>query len=162
MGAEAEIRCGVAGSSGGYRRWPVRLIGVFRPSSELRLPHPHARQPGLGLREGPAVVGLEDIGDGEHHVERLAVVAAALTGGALQGLAELEQLELLEPVALLKGREGVALLLLQERLMGRRGGAAGALPQASQAGQQRGQGEQEGSRSGPDRVPARDNNPHPR
>ena len=82
------------------------------------------------------MVGLEDVGDGEHHVERLAVVAAVLTGGALQGLAELEQLEFLEPVALLKGREGVALLLLLERLRGRRGDAAGALPEASQAGQQ--------------------------
>ena len=103
------------------------------------------------------MIGFEHIGDGDHHVERLAVVTAALAGGALQALTELEQLELLEPVALLKGGEGVPMLLVLQRLRGWPRGAAGALPETGQTGQQGGQREQEGSRSGPDRVPARDN-----
>ena len=103
------------------------------------------------------MIGFEHIGDGDHHVERLAVVTAALAGGALQALTELEQLELLEPVALLKGGEGVPMLLVLQRLRGWPRGAAGALPETGQTGQQGGQREQEGSRSGADRVPARDN-----
>ena len=49
---------------------------------------------GLGVLERPAVVGFENIGDGDHLVERLTAVAVALTGGALpvQAYARVESL----------------------------------------------------------------------
>ena len=53
----------------------------------------------------PAVIALEHIGDGDHHVERFGVVAAAAQGLAVQGLTELQQFELRQPVALLTGRQ---------------------------------------------------------
>ncbi|MFM8937306.1 MAG: hypothetical protein ACKOE9_10175, partial [Vulcanococcus sp.] len=67
------------------------------------------------------MVGLEDIGDGDHQVERLAVVAAALTGGTPESLTELEQLKLLQPGALLKRGKGMPLRLLLLLVKGLRG-----------------------------------------
>ena len=103
MGSDARNAAARAGSTGGYRR----RFG----ESELLLPEPHALEPGVGLLEAPAVITLEHIGDGEHQIERTAVVTTAGDGGALQGVGELEELELDQPVALLKGGEGVVLLV---------------------------------------------------
>lgn len=97
--------------------------GLIQPHSRLRrrseeselvfFPEPHAHQPRLGLLDGPAVIGLEDIRDADHEVKSAAVVGAKGEGRSLQGLTELEQVEFSQPVALLKGGNGV--LLLQER-----------------------------------------------
>ena len=57
----------------------------------------------------PTVISLQNVGNGEHQVESTAVVAAAGDSGALQGIGELEQIELRQPVALLKGSQGVIL-----------------------------------------------------
>jgi len=65
------------------------------------------------------VIGLEDIGDGEHQVERAFVVAAAADRAALQGIGELEEVELREPVTLLKGGKGVVLLIRKTAGTGR-------------------------------------------
>ena len=51
------------------------------------------------------MIALEHIGDGDHHVERFAVVAVAAQGLAVQGLPELQQFEFRQPVALLTGRQ---------------------------------------------------------
>jgi len=93
----------MAGSTGGYRR---RFA-----ESELLLPEPHAFEPGVGLLNASAVIGLEHIGDGDHQIERAAVVAAAGDCVALQGVGELEKLQFSEPVTLLKGSKGVVLLV---------------------------------------------------
>ena len=82
--------------------------------SKLLLLEPHALKPGIGLLKAPAVIALENIGDGEHQVKCTAVVAATCDGGALQGISELEEFELRQPVALLKGSEGVILLVRRE------------------------------------------------
>ena len=105
MGSDAKNAAAIAGSTGGYRR---RFV-----ESELLLPEPHALQPGIGLLKAPAVIGLENIGDGEHQIKGAAVVAAAGDSGALHGIGELEQIELCEPVTLLKGGKGMVLLIGQ-------------------------------------------------
>ena len=78
--------------------------------SELLLPEPHAHQPGLGLLDRPAVISFQDIRDADHQIKGPAVVGAAGEGIALQGLTKLEEIQLRQPVALLKGGEGVLLL----------------------------------------------------
>jgi len=107
MGSDARNAAARAGSTGGYRR----RFG----ESELLLPQPHALKPGIGLLKAPAVIALENVGDGEHQVERAFVVAAAGAGTALQGVGELEEVELREPVALFKGSKGVVLLEGRDR-----------------------------------------------
>jgi hypothetical protein len=88
--------------------------------SELFFPEPHALKPGIGLLKAPAVIALEHVGDGEHQVKGAPVVAAAGDGGPLQGIGELQELQLSEPVALLKSGQGVVLLVGREL-----GGGAG-------------------------------------
>ena len=105
MGSDARNAAAMAGSTGGYRR---RFV-----ESELLLPEPHALEPGIGLLNAPAVIGLEHIGDGNHQIKRAAVIAATADGTALQGIGELEEVELCEPVTLLKGGKGVVLLIGQ-------------------------------------------------
>jgi hypothetical protein len=105
MGSDAKNAAARAGSTGGYRR---RFA-----ESELLLPQPHALKPGVGLLQAPAVIGLEHIGDGDHQIKRAAVIAATADGTALQGVGELEKLQFSEPVALLKGSQGVVLLVGQ-------------------------------------------------
>ena len=56
------------------------------------------------------MIALEDVGDGEHEIEGAAVVAASGNGAALQGLAQLQEIQFRQPVALLKGGNGVVLL----------------------------------------------------
>ena len=60
------------------------------------------------------MIALENIGDGKHQIKGTAVVAAAGDGGALQGIGELQELELCQPVALLKGCKGVVLLVRRQ------------------------------------------------
>ena len=105
MGSDARNAAAMAGSTGGYRR--------CSEESELLLPKPHAFEPGIGLLKAPAVIALENIGDGEHQIKGTAVVAAAGDGGALQSIGELEELQFSQPVALLKGGESVVLLVGQ-------------------------------------------------
>ena len=111
MGSDARNAAVMAGSTGGYRR--------RSEESELLLPKPHALEPGVGLLKAPAVIALENIGDGEHQVERAPVVATAADGLALHGIGELEQIELREPVALLKCSQGVILLASQFPAIGK-------------------------------------------
>ena len=59
------------------------------------------------------MIGLEDIGDGEHQIERAFVVFTAADRAALQGIGELQEFELRKPVALFKGSKGVVLLVRQ-------------------------------------------------
>ncbi len=75
MGSDAKNAAATAGSAGGY---PRRSAG-----SELLLPEPHALEPGIGLLNAPAVIALENIGDGDHQVERAAVITAAADRAAL-------------------------------------------------------------------------------
>ena len=75
MGSDARNAAAMAGSTGGYRR----RFG----ESDLLLPEPHALQPGIGLLKAPAVIALENVGDGEHEIERAPVVATAGHGRAL-------------------------------------------------------------------------------
>ena len=49
------------------------------------------------------MVELEHIRDGDHQIEELCLKAAPLIGEGFEFLGELQQLELGEPVALLKG-----------------------------------------------------------
>ena len=49
------------------------------------------------------MVELEHIGNGDHQIEELSFKAAPLIGEGFEFLGELQQLELGEPVALLKG-----------------------------------------------------------
>ena len=56
------------------------------------------------------MIGFQHVGDGDHHIEGAAVVTAAGDGGALQSRAQLQEIQFLQPVALLKGRKGVVLL----------------------------------------------------
>ena len=79
--------------------------------SDLLLPEPHALKPGIGLLEAPAVISLEHVGDGEHQIKRAADIAAAADRAALQGVGELEEFQLRQPVALFKGSKGVVLLV---------------------------------------------------
>ncbi len=111
MGSDARNAAAMAGSTGGYRR---RFV-----ESELFLPEPHALEPGVGLLKAPAVIGLENIGDGEHQVERAFVISTAADGRALQGIGELQELEFSQPVALLKGSQGVILLASQFPAIGK-------------------------------------------
>ena len=109
-----------------------------QPTSELLLPEPHPHQPGLGLLDRPAVIGFQDVSDADHQVKSPAVVGAASEGIALQGLAELQEIELRQPVALLKGGEGM-LLLEGIGLRGNSGrswrASTGVLQQGSQDGE---------------------------
>ena len=75
---------------------------------ELLAPQPHPRQPGLRLLKTPAVIGLQHIGDRDHQVKGPGVIAIALECFQLKPLRELEQIELGQPIPLLKGRERVA------------------------------------------------------
>ena len=50
---------------------------------------------------------LEHVGDGDHYVERGAAIAACLAGLLPQGLAQVEQVEFLQPLPLLKGQQAV-------------------------------------------------------
>ena len=106
MASDAKNAAAMAGSTGGYRR---RFA-----ESELLLPQPHALEPGIGLLKAPAVIALEHIGDGKHQIERAAVVPTTADGGALQGIGELQEFELCQPVALLKSGQGVVMLLGRE------------------------------------------------
>ena len=49
------------------------------------------------------MVELEHIGDGDHQIEELGLKAAPLIGEGFELLGQLQQLELGEPVPLLKG-----------------------------------------------------------
>ena len=80
---------------------------------EFLFVEPHSLEPAIGLLKTPAVIGLEHIGDGDHQIKRAAVVAATGDGTALQGVGELQELQLSEPVTLLKGSQGVVLLVRQ-------------------------------------------------
>ncbi len=106
MGSDARNAAATAGSTGGYRRRSAE--------SELLLPEPHPLKPGIGLLKAPAVIALEHIGDGEHQIKGAAVVTATADGGSLQGIGELQELKLSEPVALLKSGQGVVLLVGRE------------------------------------------------
>jgi len=70
------------------------------------------------LLEAPAVIALEDVGDGEHQVERAFVISIAADGIALQRSGELKQFELRQPIALLKGGKGVVELKRAELVGG--------------------------------------------
>ena len=82
--------------------------------SKLLLLEPHALKPGIGLLEAPSVIALEDVGDGEHQVERAFVISTTADRAVLQGIGELQEFQLRQPVALLKGSEGVILLVRRE------------------------------------------------
>jgi hypothetical protein len=84
------------------------------------------------LLKAPAVIGFEDVGNGEHQIKGAAVVAAAGDGGALQGIGELQKLEFSQPVALLKGGKGVILLASQFPAIG--GTAARPLEKRTEEG----------------------------
>ncbi len=111
--------------------------------SDLLLPEPHALEPGVGLLKAPAVITLEYVGDGEHQVERAPVVATAAHGAALQGVGELEELQLRQPVALLKSGKGVVLLVGKDAEM--RGAGALALKQRTEEGSDALKEEKQGS-----------------
>ena len=111
--------------------------------SDLLLPEPHALEPGIGLLKAPAVIGFQNVGDGEHQIKGAAVVAAAGEGGALQGIGELQEIELRQPVALLQGSKGVVLLVGKDAEM--RGAAALALKQRTEEGRDALKEEKQGS-----------------
>ena len=114
----------MASSAAGYRRRSAE--------SELFLPKAHALQPGIGLLKAPAVIGFQNVGDAEQQIKGSAVVPAAGEGGALQGIGELQEIELREPVALLKSGKGVALLVGQSPEI--RGAAALPLKERTEEG----------------------------
>lgn len=68
-------------SEEGYRR---RLAGPGR-RSELFIPEAHAIEPGIGLLQVPAVIGFEDIGDGDHQIKEPALIKTLLRGRLAQG-----------------------------------------------------------------------------
>jgi hypothetical protein len=37
-----------------------------RAASDLLLPEPHPLKPGIGLLKAPAVIGFQNVGDGDH------------------------------------------------------------------------------------------------
>ena len=53
------------------------------------------------------MTSFQNVGNGEHETEGATVVAATHNGAPLQGIGELQELELSQPVALLKGGKGV-------------------------------------------------------
>jgi len=58
----------------------------------------------------PAVIAFEQVGDTDHHIKGGVVVAALGKGAAMQGFAQVEEIQFREPVALLKGSKGMELL----------------------------------------------------
>jgi len=105
MGSDSRNAVATAASRGGY----------WRRSAESKLlsPEPHALEPGVGLLKAPAVIGLENIGDRKHHIKGATVISTAADHAALQGIGELQEVELRKPVALFKGSKGVVLLIRQ-------------------------------------------------
>jgi len=49
------------------------------------------------------VIAYEQVGDADHHIKDDVVAATVVQGTALHGMAQLEQIQFREPVALLKG-----------------------------------------------------------
>ena len=106
MGSDARTAAARAGSTGGYRR----RFG----ESELLPPQPHALEPGIGLLKAPAVIALEHVGDGEHQIKGTAVVPAAVDGGPLKCIGQLQEFKFRQPVTLLKGGEGMVLVVRRQ------------------------------------------------
>ena len=78
------------------------------------------------------MIGFQNVGNADHQIKGPAVVGAASEGIALQGLTKLEEIQLRQPVALLKGGEGVLLLEGSGFRGDSRRAGAGALQQRSQ------------------------------
>jgi hypothetical protein len=55
------------------------------------------------------VIAFEQVGDTDHHIKGGVVVAALGKGAALQGIAQVEEIQFREPIALLKGSKGMEL-----------------------------------------------------
>ena len=56
------------------------------------------------------MIAFEQVGDTDHHIKGGVVVTALGQGAALQGIAQVEEIQFREPVALLKGSKGMELL----------------------------------------------------
>ena len=55
------------------------------------------------------MIGFEQVGNTDHHIKGGVVVAALGKGAAMQGIAQVEEIQFREPVALLKGSKGMEL-----------------------------------------------------
>ena len=58
----------------------------------------------------PAVIAFEQVGYTDHHIKGGVVVTALGKGAALQGIAQVEEIQFRKPVTLLKGGKGMELL----------------------------------------------------
>jgi hypothetical protein len=56
------------------------------------------------------VIAFEQIGDADHHIKGGVVVTALGQSAAMQGIAQVEEIQFREPVALLKGSKGMVVL----------------------------------------------------
>ena len=56
------------------------------------------------------MIALEQISDTDHHIKAGVVVAALGTGAVMEGIAQVEEIQFSEPIALLKGGKGMELL----------------------------------------------------
>jgi hypothetical protein len=61
------------------------------------------------LLGAPAVIAFEQIGNTDHHIKGCVVVTALGQGAALQGIAQVEEIKCLQPVALLKESKSMEL-----------------------------------------------------
>ena len=55
------------------------------------------------------MIAFEQVGDTDHHIKGGVVVAALGKGAAMQGIAQVEEIQFREPIALLKGSKGMEL-----------------------------------------------------
>ena len=78
------------------------------------------------------MIAFEQVGDTDHHIKGGVVVTALGKGAAVQGIAQVEEIQFREPVALLKGSQGVILLASQFPEIG--GAAARPLDQRTEEG----------------------------
>ena len=56
------------------------------------------------------MIAFEQVGDTDHHIKGGVVVTALGQSAALQGIAQVEEIQFCEPIALLKGGKGMELL----------------------------------------------------
>ena len=55
------------------------------------------------------MVAFEQVGNTDHHIKGCVVVTAVGQSAALQGIAQVEEIQFCEPIALLKGGKGMEL-----------------------------------------------------
>ena len=55
------------------------------------------------------MIAFEQVGNTDHRIKGCVVVAALGTGAALQGIAQVEEIQFRKPIAMLKGSKGMEL-----------------------------------------------------